>query len=595
MQAPLTADGPAPAPRPMPSWLGLVALFLLTTASSWLAFRLTRFGGVAALWVANGLLTGALLLSPKSTWRWWFLSGALGQILARALVGDAIVQVVGLAIVNMVECGIVAGWVRRRVENLRRANSLGAVARDAILSTLVACLLSATLALPIVLTRSGTTPLVAWENWFTAHLLGMVIVATVTVCAFQQNQHLFGRPGRRFDYGLCLLSLVATCAVVFGQETYSLLYLAYLPLLLLAFRHGLGGMVVGIIVLSAISGVAAARGLGSFALVQTQDPLARLWYWQFYVASGCMLAYSTAVAMTQRRQFERRLLASQAQLQAITENLPAMVARFDRDVKYVYANPRSRAMVPGVDLIGKSLMQLRGEAHYAEFRPRVEGVLRGEAQEFETWLDRPEGRMLLRAHFVPDIAADGNVQGFYSLSFDITAAKAAEHELERLARFDTLTGLANRRHFEEDLAAAVARAQRTGAPLMALALDLDRFKQINDTLGHAAGDEVLKEFARRIQSSVYDVDLVARLGGDEFVVLVEYTPTAEAGQRIAAHLLEAMRVPFQLDGREVQVATSIGIGLHQPVQSAAALMALADKALYEAKAAGRNTWAICTS
>jgi diguanylate cyclase (GGDEF)-like protein len=139
----------------------------------------------------------------------------------------------------------------------------------------------------------------------------------------------------------------------------------------------------------------------------------------------------------------------------------------------------------------------------------------------------------------------------------------------------------------------VARATRTGAGLVVLSLDLDRFKQINDTLGHAAGDEVLKEFARRINANVYNVDLVARLGGDEFVVLVEYTPTAEAGERIARHLIEAMQPPFLIDGRDVQVATSIGIGLHQPVVSAATLMALSDKALYEAKARGRNTWSLC--
>jgi diguanylate cyclase (GGDEF)-like protein/PAS domain S-box-containing protein len=297
--------------------------------------------------------------------------------------------------------------------------------------------------------------------------------------------------------------------------------------------------------------------------------------------------------MTERRRFERQLGASQAQLQAITDHLPALVARFDRDVRYVYANPRSREMASGIDLIGKSLPDLRGPKHYAQFKPYVDAALRGEAQEFETWLETSSGRIELRAQFVPDRTADGRVQGFYSMSFDITASKAAERELERQARVDALTGLANRRHFEEDLSAAVARATRTGAALLALSLDLDRFKQINDSLGHAVGDEVLKEFARRVRASVYDVDLVARLGGDEFVVLVEYAPTAEAGERIARHLLDAMVPPFEIDGRDVPVATSVGIGLHQPVVSAAALMALADKALYEAKARGRNTWSLC--
>jgi diguanylate cyclase (GGDEF)-like protein/PAS domain S-box-containing protein len=404
---------------------------------------------------------------------------------------------------------------------------------------------------------------------------------------------LFGARGRRLDFAACVALLLAVCAAAFGQERYSLLFLVYLPFLLLAFRHGLSGMLVGTVIVAGISGLTAAQGIGSFALLQARDPMARMLYWQVYIAAGCLLAYTTAVAMTERRQVERRLGASQAQLQAITDNLPAMVARFDRNVRYVYANPRSREMAAGVDLIGKSLPDLRGAEHFAEFEPYVEAVLRGEHQTFETWLDTPRGRIELHAQFVPDRSADGKVQGFYSLSFDITATKAAERELERQARVDPLTGLANRRHFEEDLAAAVARATRTGAALLLLSLDLDRFKQINDTLGHAAGDDVLKEFARRVNASVYDVDLVARLGGDEFVVLVQYTPTAEAGERIARHLIEAMRPPFLIDGRDVQVATSIGIGLHEPVVSAAQLMALADKALYEAKARGRNTWSLC--
>src|SRR5205085_9890248 len=145
------------------------------------------------------------------------------------------------------------------------------------------------------------------------------------------------------------------------------------------------------------------------------------------------------------------------------------------------------------------------------------------------------------------------VLGFYSVSFDITEAKRLERELAKLARFDPLTGLANRLQFEERLKRAVSRAMRTGASLMVLALDLDRFKLVNDSLGHAAGDEVLKEFARRVQATVFDVDTVARLGGDEFMVLVEYSATRESGELMASHILEAMRPPIDLESGPVQV------------------------------------------
>jgi diguanylate cyclase (GGDEF)-like protein/PAS domain S-box-containing protein len=309
-------------------------------------------------------------------------------------------------------------------------------------------------------------------------------------------------------------------------------------------------------------------------------------------AEGRQVVY-TSRDISQRVAAEQGRAAVQAQLQAITDHLPAMVARFDRDARYLYANSHSQAMVPQVELIGKTLPELRGEKHWSEFRPMVDAVLRGESQEFDTWITGPEGKRVdLHAQFVPDRDAQGNVQGFYSLSFDITEAKNFERELERLARVDALTGLANRRRFEEELEAAVARAARTGAALMVISLDLDKFKQINDTLGHAAGDEVLVEFGKRISASVYNVDLVARLGGDEFVVLVQYTATAEAGERIARSILSAMQPPMQLSSGPVQAATSIGVGLQHPVASAAGLLALADRALYEAKARGRNTFSL---
>jgi len=714
----LTLGLPSPA-RGSRRWLGLVALGLLTFASAWLAFRWLRFGGVAALWVSNGLLTGALLLRPRREWPAWFAAGLLGPMAARAMVGDTLLQSLYLPLVNLLECFIVAAWVRRHNEDLAAAPSLRAVAKDASASTLVACLISASLALPVLLTRAGATPLEAWATWFSAHLLGMVVMATLTVCAFQQGAQLFGERGRRVDFAGCLALLLLCCWAAFGQTQYSFLFLVYLPWVLLAWRHGLGGMVIGTIVVAAISGITATNGLGAFALSPADSPLAHLFYWQLYIAAGCVLSYSTAIAITHRRQLQARLersesryrllaensqdlivrrladgrrayvspsslsmlgykpeelpnidellhpddharvthvfgklftggdsqgtlryrvrhrdghwiwleanaqrleladgpqvvytarditqrvlaeqgqVALQAQLQAITDHLPAMVARFDRDARYLYANERSRAMVPGIDLIGKTLPELRGPEHYAQFRPMVEAVLKGETQAFDTWLDTPQGRIELRAQFVPDRAADGSVQGFYSLAFDITEDKRLERELERLARFDALTGLANRRHFEEKLAEQVALARRTGQPLLLLALDLDRFKQINDTLGHAAGDEVLVEFGRRVAAAAYaDVDLVARLGGDEFMVLVEYSANAEAGERMARKIIDAMAAPIALaSGQKVLAATSIGIGLAQPVQSGEALLELADKALYEAKAQGRNTFALRT-
>jgi diguanylate cyclase (GGDEF)-like protein len=220
----------------------------------------------------------------------------------------------------------------------------------------------------------------------------------------------------------------------------------------------------------------------------------------------------------------------------------------------------------------------------------IGAALSGESRSFEAEAELRGRHYHHRTSFVPDRAADGSIKGFFSLTLDVTAQKHAERELERLARFDPLTGLANRRHFDESLRDAVARAQRAGAALVLLALDIDRFKQINDSLGHAAGDEVLKVVAGRIRDCIYEVDLPARLGGDEFVVLIEYSPDAEVGAMVAQRIVDSMHAPIALAETTLSVSASIGVGMHFPVRAADVLLELADQALYDAKRAGRDTW-----
>ena len=179
----------------------------------------------------------------------------------------------------------------------------------------------------------------------------------------------------------------------------------------------------------------------------------------------------------------------------------------------------------------------------------------------------------------------------YAFLHDITERKRAQAQLAQQARTDTLTGLPNRHAFNERLAAALARSRRSAQPIALLFLDVDKFKAINDTLGHGAGDAVLREFGRRIAGAVRETDTVARLAGDEFVVVVEGLHGATEPQLVAHKILAAIGRPFEVDGGALAVSTSIGIAF-QPDGHAqpAELLARADAALYEAKAAGRNTF-----
>ncbi len=167
--------------------------------------------------------------------------------------------------------------------------------------------------------------------------------------------------------------------------------------------------------------------------------------------------------------------------------------------------------------------------------------------------------------------------------------REAEQQLEREARFDALTGLANRREFERRLATTLADALREGGRIALLFLDIDRLKQVNDTHGHAAGDALIRAFAERLTRSVGADTLVARVGGDEFVVLLapaDATAAEAAAERICATMAE----PLPVDGHTLSPGTSIGIAVSQADSDPDRLMRAADRALYAAKSAGRNTW-----
>jgi len=175
---------------------------------------------------------------------------------------------------------------------------------------------------------------------------------------------------------------------------------------------------------------------------------------------------------------------------------------------------------------------------------------------------------------------------------DITERKAAEQRLTQLALHDALTGLPNRASFEEHVADALARHRRSGGQLALMVLDMDNFKKVNDSLGHAAGDLLLVTFAKRLRGALRESDLVARLGGDEFTVIAEGLKDTGDAIAIADKIIATMRDPIDIDGRALSASTSIGLALCREGDTPQKLMQRADKALYEAKGAGRARYSL---
>ena len=299
--------------------------------------------------------------------------------------------------------------------------------------------------------------------------------------------------------------------------------------------------------------------------------------------------------ITERKLNEQRVSDAQAHLKAIADNLPVLISYIDRDHRVTFVNKTFQSWM-GIDpelAVGTHLKALVGPDLYAQRLQQLERALGGERVEFEIVSETLHTTRELHTIYLPDQRADGSVAGIYTLSTDVTAMKDAERRLQALARNDPLTGLPNRREFESRLAQALARSRRDRRQMALVFMDVDHFKAINDTHGHAAGDAVLKEFAARIKGAVRATDTAARLAGDEFVVILEGLQTVDEATHVAAKLVDVVRRPMQLaSGEALTVTTSIGMACWGGVGDGADdILDRADRALYRAKAAGRDTFA----
>lgn len=245
------------------------------------------------------------------------------------------------------------------------------------------------------------------------------------------------------------------------------------------------------------------------------------------------------------------------------------------------------------EVAGGNPRLMKSEVHDAEFFRRmwIELRTRGHWQG-EVWDRRKNGEVFPKFSTISALRDEqGQITHYVAVFTDISNAKDAERLLRRLAHFDPLTELPNRTLFLDRLEQAIEHGRRTGRMSALMLLDLDRFKQVNDSLGHRAGDLLLVEAARRLRACVRNEDTVARLGGDEFTVLLHEIRGFGDAARVADKILESLALPFELDGQMATVSASIGITIW-PVDGSDrdTLMRNADASMYRAKHRGRGAF-----
>jgi diguanylate cyclase (GGDEF)-like protein/PAS domain S-box-containing protein len=243
------------------------------------------------------------------------------------------------------------------------------------------------------------------------------------------------------------------------------------------------------------------------------------------------------------------------------------------------------------EALGRNPRLLRSDHHDRDFYREMWLAISGEGRwQGEVWNRRKDGSIFVAWESIVAVKDDAGRVRYYIGSFsDITEQVEAQRHILRLAHYDVLTELPNRVLFQDRLERAVIHAKRHGRQAALLFLDLDGFKKVNDTMGHRAGDDLLKEVARRLKQCVRMTDTIARLGGDEFTVILDEIASPNDAAMVSDKILVALSLPVTVDGRDVFVGGSIGISLF-PDDGAdcGELLKHADIAMYQAKAAGKG-------
>ncbi|MFJ7905957.1 EAL domain-containing protein [Kitasatospora sp. NPDC096204] len=334
--------------------------------------------------------------------------------------------------------------------------------------------------------------------------------------------------------------------------------------------------------------------IGALIVTGTEQELTSLWSSLEILAAQAALAVERVVLS---REVTRR--NSELYFRTLVQNSSDVILILDADDGVRYASPSAATLLGHPNLVGtlltdlvppedsrevgKALARMRGMCEAAD-QPRGE-------QPREHW-------RLLRQDHTPieaevrfnDLRADPTVGALVLTLRDVTEQRQMERELTHRAFHDSLTGLANRVLFQDRVGHALSRGERSGAVTGVLFIDLDDFKVVNDTQGHAVGDELLVAVSLRISTALRASDTAARLGGDEFAVLVEDARLPEDVDTIADGVLAVFAEPFKLRSGAVRVTASIGVATTEDSVDATELLAHADLALYAAKAAGRRQW-----
>jgi len=341
-------------------------------------------------------------------------------------------------------------------------------------------------------------------------------------------------------------------------------------------------------------GVPVTRGGAVHGVIVVQSYDAHIPFTESHGELLALVAEHVAIA-TERRQSADALHESELRFRTLAETAPCAIMILQGD-EVRFANSAARSLSGhGEAFLGRKIWDvIHPDDREAVRRQIADGLAGGQSGRYEVRVMTGHGQQRW-AELSSGMTRFEGRPGVVLAGFDVSERKEAEARIRTLAYHDPLTGLPNRLLFDDRLQMAIADAHRRGQRLAVVFLDLDHFKHINDSLGHRAGDEVLQVIARRVREALRTGDTVARLGGDEFVLLLTGLHTPEEAAVVARKVLEIVRAPVHVSGRDFFITGSIGICMFpDDGHDAEALLKNADTAVYRAKERGRDNCQLFT-
>lgn len=553
--------------------------------------------GIGILWPASGLALAAVLIGGKR-YIWAVL---LGSILLHAPFKESLFLIAGISLANVLQV-FIGSWLLTHTDcSVISLNTLRDYLRLIILGGFVASLFAALVAVNMLWLAELISLADYFTNvlrWWMGNSLGIVLITPLILAWWQKNPHpLTGK--QQIEATLLVSITVIVGQIIFlGWFSQHLLippkgFIMLLPVTVIAIKLGLRATTLILTVIAIQALIGASLKIGYFANEIASANLYNYWLY-IIILSGVGIALTTYVNELKYKELSLRKSENHLRLSQTSGGIGSWEVDLISN-KFLWSDSCY------------ALIGLSQESTWGDFfkilspkdRQRVVGAMRshikrGTKYEIEYRVTTAQGERWLRSVGQIERDAKGAPLVMRGITQDVTERKHAESEIERLAFYDHLTALPNRRLLMDRLKQALASSTRSGYEGGLLFIDLDNFKNINDSLGHNVGDLLLQQAAKRLTACVREQDTVARLGGDEFVVMLENlskhdVSSATQLEIVGEKILAALNQPYQFDGNDYYSTASIGAVLfnnHQ--QNIDDLIKQADIAMYQAKAAGRN-------